>query len=91
MPPSQARANHSIVASMQHMSAMNGGWVIGAIRCAIECNPITGSQLHHNGGSSIWSPRGLNPAAIRQRAEPGGGAFERLLSQRASRGPVGCP
>ena len=57
-PPAQARANHSTVASVQHMSAMNGVWVVGATRSGIERNPITGSQLYYNGGSSIWSPEG---------------------------------
>lgn len=57
-PPAQARANHSTVASVQHMSALNGVWVIGATRSGIERNPINGSQLYYNGGSSIWSPEG---------------------------------
>jgi predicted amidohydrolase len=57
-PPAQARANHSTVASVQHMSALNGVWVIGATRSGIERNPINGSQLYYNGGSSIWSPQG---------------------------------
>jgi hypothetical protein len=46
------------VASVQHMSALNGVWVVGATRSGIERNPITGSQLYYNGGSSIWSPLG---------------------------------
>lgn len=57
-PPAQARSNHSTVASVQHMSALNGVWVIGATRSGIERNPINGSQLYYNGGSSIWSPQG---------------------------------
>ena len=57
-PPAKARANHSTVASVQHMSALNGVWVIGATRSGIERNPINGSQLYYNGGSSIWSPHG---------------------------------
>jgi predicted amidohydrolase len=57
-PPAQARANHSTVASVQHMSALNGLWVIGATRSGIERNPINRSQLYYNGGSSIWSPQG---------------------------------
>jgi len=57
-PPAQARSNHSTVASVQHMSALNGVWVVGATRSGIERNPITGSQLFYNGGSSIWSPLG---------------------------------
>lgn len=57
-PPAQAKANHSTVASVQHMSALNGVWVIGATRSGIERNPINGSQLYYNGGSSIWSPEG---------------------------------
>ena len=51
-------SNHSTVASVQHMSALNGVWVVGATRSGIERNPITGSQLFYNGGSSIWSPLG---------------------------------
>ena len=57
-PPAQATSNHSTVASVQHMSALNGVWVVGATRSGIERNPITGSQLYYNGGSSIWSPLG---------------------------------
>lgn len=57
-PPAQAKANHSTVASVQHMSALNGVWVIGATRSGIERNPINGSRLYYNGGSSIWSPQG---------------------------------
>ena len=57
-PPAQARSNHSTVASVQHMSALNGVWVVGATRSGIERNPINGSQLYYNGGSSIWSPEG---------------------------------
>jgi len=57
-PPAKARANHSTVASVQHMSALNGVWVIGATRSGIERNPINGSELYYNGGSSIWSPQG---------------------------------
>jgi predicted amidohydrolase len=57
-PPAEAKANHSTVASVQHMSALNGVWVIGATRSGIERNPINGSQLYYNGGSSIWSPQG---------------------------------
>ncbi|MCP9832796.1 MULTISPECIES: nitrilase-related carbon-nitrogen hydrolase [unclassified Cyanobium] len=56
--PAKARMNHSTVASVQHMSALNGVWVVGATRSGIERNPITGSQLYYNGGSSIWSPLG---------------------------------
>lgn len=57
-PAAQARSNHSTVASVQHMSALNGVWVVGATRSGIERNPITGSRLFYNGGSSIWSPSG---------------------------------
>lgn len=57
-PPAQATGNHSTVASVQHMSALNGVWVIGATRSGIERNPLDGSQLYYNGGSSIWSPQG---------------------------------
>jgi predicted amidohydrolase len=57
-PPALAKANHSTVASVQHMSALNGVWVIGATRSGIERNPIDGTELYYNGGSSIWSPEG---------------------------------
>jgi len=57
-PPAMARLNHSTVASVQHMSALNGVFVVGATRSGIERNPITGSRLYYNGGSSIWSPLG---------------------------------
>ena len=57
-PAAQAKGNHSTVASVQHMSALNGLWVIGATRSGIERNPINGSQLYYNGCSSIWSPQG---------------------------------
>lgn len=57
-PPAQATSNHSTVASVQHMSALNGLWVVGATRSGIERNPINGSRLYYNGGSSIWSPEG---------------------------------
>jgi predicted amidohydrolase len=57
-PPAQATSNHSTVASVQHMSALNGVWVVGATRSGIERNPINGSRLYYNGGSSIWSPEG---------------------------------
>jgi predicted amidohydrolase len=57
-PPAQATSNHSTVASVQHMSALNGLWVVGATRSGIERNPINGAQLYYNGGSSIWSPQG---------------------------------
>jgi len=51
-------SDRSTVASVQHMSALNGAWVIGATRSGIERNPINGSELYYNGGSSIWSPQG---------------------------------
>ena len=74
-PPAQARSNHSTVASVQHMSALNGVWVIGATRSGIERNPITGSQLYYNGGSSIWSPKGEKlvqaPVIPPERLPPG--------------------
>ena len=46
------------MASVQHMRALNSVFVVGATRSGIERNPITGSQLYDNGGSSIWSPLG---------------------------------
>ena len=56
--PALARSNYSTVANVQHMSALNGLWVIGATRSGIEHNPINGSPIDLNGGSSIWSPQG---------------------------------
>ncbi|GEP54644.1 hypothetical protein RSO01_18100 [Reyranella soli] len=58
-PPGEATGNHSTVANVQYMSAQNGVWVVGATRSGIETNPITGGKLYYNGGSSIWSPRGV--------------------------------
>ncbi|MHC5352960.1 nitrilase-related carbon-nitrogen hydrolase [Myroides sp. LJL115] len=50
--------DHSTVAHVQHMSALNGVWVIGATRSGIETNPNNNSQVYYNGGSSIWNPSG---------------------------------
>lgn len=50
--------DHSTIAQVQHMSALNGVWVICATRSGIEINPITKSEVYYNGGSSIWSPLG---------------------------------
>jgi predicted amidohydrolase len=74
-PAAQATSNHSTVASVQHMSALNGVWVVGATRSGIERNPITGTQLYYNGGSSIWSPQGRKlvqaPVVPPERLAPG--------------------
>jgi predicted amidohydrolase len=57
------------------MSALNGVFVVGATRSGIERNPITGSQLYYNGGSSIWSPHGRKlvqaPVVPPERLPPG--------------------
>lgn len=50
--------DHSTIAHVQYMSALNGLWVICATRSGIETNPITKDQVYYNGGSSIWSPSG---------------------------------
>lgn len=50
--------DHSTIAQVQHMSVLNGVWVICATRSGIEINPITKSEVYYNGGSSIWSPEG---------------------------------
>ncbi len=50
--------DHSTVAHVQHISAMNGVWAICATRSGIERNPLTKEALYYNGGSSIWSPNG---------------------------------
>ena len=57
-PPSQAKGDHSTIASVQHLSADSGAWVVAATRNGIETNPITKQQLYYNGGSSIWDPLG---------------------------------
>jgi predicted amidohydrolase len=54
----EAKGDHSTVANVQYISALNGVFVVGATRSGIETNPITGGKLYYNGGSSIWSPRG---------------------------------
>lgn len=67
--------DHSTIAHVQHMSALNGVWVICATRSGIETNPITHGQLYYNGGSSIWSPTGhkvaQSPVLSPQELEPG--------------------
>lgn len=55
-PSAQAKGDHSTIASVQHLSADTGAWVIAATRNGIETNPITKQQLYYNGGSSIWDP-----------------------------------
>lgn len=56
--PAEKREDHSTVAHVQHLSALNGVWVICATRSGIETNPMTKNQLYYNGGSSIWAPSG---------------------------------
>lgn len=61
MPGSSAKemiGDHSTVAHVQHISALNGVWAVCATRSGIETNPITKGQLYYNGGSSIWDPSG---------------------------------
>lgn len=56
--PAEMLGDHSTVAHVQHMSALNGMWVICATRSGIETNPITKGRLYYNGGSSVWAPSG---------------------------------
>jgi len=57
-PPAKAKGDHSTVATVQHIAAFNGVWLVAATRDGIETNPITGQKLYYNGGSSIWDPSG---------------------------------
>lgn len=63
-PADKAKGDHSTVASVQHLSADSGAWVIAATRNGIETNPITKQQLYYNGGSSIWAPSGNKIAQL---------------------------
>ncbi|KTC85454.1 N-carbamoyl-D-amino acid hydrolase [Legionella drozanskii LLAP-1] len=63
-PPEQAKGDHSTIASVQHLSADTGAWVVAATRNGIETNPITQQQLYYNGGSSIWDPSGNKVAQL---------------------------
>ena len=63
-PPDQAKGDHSTIASVQHLSADTGAWVVAATRNGIESNPITKQQLYYNGGSSIWDPLGNKIAQL---------------------------
>lgn len=63
-PPDQTKGDHSTIASVQHLSADTGAWVIAATRNGIETNPISKQQLYYNGGSSIWGPRGNKVAQL---------------------------
>lgn len=56
--PAEMLGDHSTVSHVQHMSALNGVWVVCATRSGIETNPLTKAQLYYNGGSSVWSPTG---------------------------------
>lgn len=55
-PTSQAKGDHSTIASVQSLSAYSGAWVVAATRNGIEENPLTKQRLYYNGGSSIWDP-----------------------------------
>jgi predicted amidohydrolase len=57
-PPAKAKGDHSTVATVQHIAAFNGVWLVAATRDGIEKNPQTGQTLYYNGGSSIWDPSG---------------------------------
>jgi len=57
-PPAKAKGDHSTVATVQHIAALNGVWLVAATRDGIEKNPVTGQTLYYNGGSSIWDPSG---------------------------------
>ncbi len=63
-PPDQTKGDHSTIASVQHLSADTGAWVVAATRNGIETNPITKQQLYYNGGSSIWDPFGNKIAQL---------------------------
>lgn len=63
-PPYETRGDHSTIASVQHLSADSGAWVIAATRNGIETNPMTKQQLYYNGGSSIWDPLGNKIAQL---------------------------
>ncbi|MGG4609351.1 nitrilase-related carbon-nitrogen hydrolase [Providencia sp. Me31A] len=54
----EMRSDHSTIGHVQHMSALNGVWVICTTRSGIETNLITKKKVYYNGGSSIWSPEG---------------------------------
>ncbi|OAT51489.1 nitrilase-related carbon-nitrogen hydrolase [Providencia heimbachae] len=73
--PAEMLGDHSTVAHVQHMSALNGIWVICATRSGIETNPITKGQLYYNGGSSVWAPSGhkvaQSPVLSPLELEPG--------------------
>lgn len=57
-PAAEAKGDHSTVATVQHIAAFNGVWLVAATRDGIEKNPLTGQTLYYNGGSSIWDPSG---------------------------------
>ncbi len=57
-PAAEAKGDHSTVATVQHIAAFNGVWLVAATRDGIEKNPLTGQALYYNGGSSIWDPSG---------------------------------
>ena len=63
-PADKAKGDHSTIATVQHLSADTGAWVVAATRNGIETNPITKQQLYYNGGSSIWGPMGNKVAQL---------------------------
>jgi predicted amidohydrolase len=63
-PPAGLKGDHSTVASVQHLAADSGAWVVAATRNGIEVNPLTGQKLYYNGGSSIWNPLGHKVAQL---------------------------
>ena len=44
-PPAQAKGDHSTVATVQHIAAFNGVWLVAATRDGIERNPLTGQTI----------------------------------------------
>jgi len=74
-PPAKAKGDHSTVATVQHIAAFNGVWLVAATRDGIEKNPVTGQKLYYNGGSSIWDPSGNKvaqaPVVMPEELPPG--------------------
>jgi hypothetical protein len=80
-PPAQAKGNHSTVASVQHMSALNGVWVIGATRSGIERNPINGSQFTYK-RMAARRPSLYNPLLALRRAPVDTTATDLAVTER---------
>lgn len=59
---SEARANHSTIAAVQHFSTWNGLAMIAADRNNAESNPTTGVTVVYGGASSIWQADGRRSA-----------------------------